>query len=61
MLIWLLIRIGCFAGAINVFIVGEKIGRRKCLYIGAVLMAIGAILQASAFGVPQIIVGRIVW
>ncbi|KAL6242282.1 hypothetical protein RBB50_010830 [Rhinocladiella similis] len=52
--------IGCFAGAINVFLVGEKIGRRKCLYVGALLMGIGAILQASAYGVPQMIVGRIV-
>ncbi|KAJ9640200.1 hypothetical protein H2204_003425 [Knufia peltigerae] len=52
--------IGCFAGAINVFLVGEKIGRRKCLYVGALLMGIGAILQASAFGVPQMIVGRVV-
>ncbi|OIW31918.1 putative Myo-inositol transporter 1 [Coniochaeta ligniaria NRRL 30616] len=52
--------IGCFAGAINVFLVGEKLGRRNCLYIGALLMAIGAILQASSFGVPHMIVGRIV-
>ncbi|KJR81422.1 sugar transporter [Sporothrix schenckii 1099-18] len=53
-------RIGCFAGAICVFIVGERLGRRKCLYVGAVLMAIGAVLQASSFGVAQIIVGRVV-
>ncbi|KAL1845063.1 hypothetical protein VTK73DRAFT_1207 [Phialemonium thermophilum] len=52
--------IGCFAGAVNVFLIGEKLGRRMCLYVGALLMTIGAILQASSFGVPQMIVGRIV-
>lgn len=36
-------------------------GRKKCLYVGALLMFIGAALQASAFGVPQMIVGRVVW
>ncbi|KAJ5011661.1 general substrate transporter [Colletotrichum sp. SAR 10_99] len=52
--------IGCFCGAVNVFLVGEFLGRRKCLYVGAVLMGIGAVLQASAYGVPQMIIGRIV-
>lgn len=53
--------IGCFGGAVTVFIFGDMLGRRKCLYVGAALMAIGAILQASSFGVAQMIVGRIVW
>ncbi|CAL5873626.1 uncharacterized protein PFLUO_LOCUS7907 [Penicillium psychrofluorescens] len=52
--------IGCFGGAVTVFIFGDMLGRRKCLYVGAALMAIGAILQASSFGVAQMIVGRIV-
>ncbi|CAH0033265.1 unnamed protein product [Clonostachys rhizophaga] len=53
-------RIGCFFGAITVFFLGSKLGRKRCIYIGAVLQLIGAVLQASAFGVPQMIVGRIV-
>jgi MFS family permease len=53
--------IGCFGGAVTVFIFGDMLGRRKCLYVGAALMTIGAILQASSFGVAQMIVGRIVW
>ncbi|OQV09483.1 hypothetical protein CLAIMM_13601 [Cladophialophora immunda] len=52
--------IGCCAGAIAVFICGESLGRKKCLYIGAVTMFIGAALQASSFGVPQMIVGRVI-
>lgn len=43
------------------FLVGERLGRRKCLYIGAALMAVGAILQASAFGLAQMLVGRVIW
>ncbi|KAL4876040.1 general substrate transporter [Aspergillus karnatakaensis] len=52
--------IGCFCGAVTVFFVGSSLGRKKCIYIGALLQTIGAILQAASFGVPQLIVGRIV-
>lgn len=48
-------------GAIIVFCCGEVLGRKKCIYIGAVTMFIGAALQATSFGVPHMIVGRIVW
>ncbi|KAL2848603.1 general substrate transporter [Aspergillus pseudodeflectus] len=52
--------IGCFCGAITVFFFGSSLGRKNCIYIGALLQFIGAILQAASFGVPQLIVGRIV-
>ncbi|KAI9815140.1 MAG: hypothetical protein M1827_002983 [Pycnora praestabilis] len=52
--------IGCFCGAISVFCIGETLGRKKCMYVGAVLMFIGAALQSSSYGVPQMIVGRII-
>lgn len=52
--------IGCFFGAIICFVIGEKIGRRKCVMIGCVVLAIGALLQATSYGIPQMIVGRIV-
>jgi hypothetical protein len=38
----------------------EKFGRKKPLLFGTVLVIIGAILQAAAYGQPQFIVGRIV-
>ena len=44
-----------------VFMIGERLGRKKCIYVGAVLQFIGAVLQASSFGVLQMIIGRIVW
>lgn len=39
---------------------GERLGRRKCIMIGCVILAIGAALQASASTIPQLIVGRII-
>lgn len=52
--------IGCFFGAIFCFLFGEKLGRRKCIMLGCIVLSIGAALQAASFGIPQMIVGRIV-
>ncbi|KAJ5710580.1 hypothetical protein N7488_004736 [Penicillium malachiteum] len=52
--------IGCFLGAIMSLLVGEKLGRRNCILAGCVVLSIGAALQCSAYGIPQLIVGRIV-
>jgi len=52
--------IGCFFGAIAAFFVGDILGRKKTVLAGTTIMSIGAILQITAYGVPQMIVGRIV-
>ncbi|GAW14675.1 hypothetical protein ANO14919_040780 [Xylariales sp. No.14919] len=52
--------IGCFFGAIFCLLFGEKLGRRWSIMIGCVVLAIGAALQASAYNIPHLIVGRIV-
>ncbi|KAE8352514.1 general substrate transporter [Aspergillus coremiiformis] len=52
--------IGCLIGAIAAMYVGEKWGRKKTILGGTTIMAIGAILQIAAYGVPQMIVGRVV-
>lgn len=52
--------IGCFLGALLAFSIGENLGRRKTVIIGTAIMTVGAILQASSFSVPHMIVGRIV-
>ena len=52
--------IGCFFGAIFCLLFGEYLGRRKSIMLGSVVLGVGAVLQASAFGIPQMIVGRIV-
>ncbi|KAJ5376623.1 hypothetical protein N7509_013509 [Penicillium cosmopolitanum] len=52
--------IGCFLGAIISLFVGEMLGRRKCIMAGCAILSIGAALQCSAYGIPQLIVGRVV-
>lgn len=51
---------GCFFGAGFTLFAGERLGRRWMIMLGSVVLAIGAVLQASAYGIPQMIVGRIV-
>ena len=41
-------------------IVGEKLGRRKSVGIGAIISIIGALLQATAYNRAHLIVGRII-
>ena len=52
--------IGCFFGAIAAFFVGDWLGRKKTILIGTTIMSVGALLQITCYGVPQIIIGRIV-
>lgn len=54
-------RIGCMAGALITGLwFSDKYGRRKSIFIGAIIMSIGAIIQTSSYGLAQLIVGRIV-
>jgi sugar porter (SP) family MFS transporter len=39
---------------------GNLLGRRWAIFVGCTIVTIGAILQFSAFGLPQLIVGRLV-
>ncbi|EME44677.1 hypothetical protein DOTSEDRAFT_24674 [Dothistroma septosporum NZE10] len=52
--------IGCFFGSLFCLFAGERLGRRKCIWLGCVIVCIGAALQAAAYGIFQMIVGRIV-
>ncbi|KAJ5627240.1 hypothetical protein N7528_004667, partial [Penicillium herquei] len=52
--------VGCFFGAIIAFTLGERIGRKNSILVGTATMAIGTILQASAFNLVQMFIGRIV-
>ncbi|KAI5849172.1 sugar transporter [Tricharina praecox] len=52
--------IGCFLGAILTFYIGDRLGRKKAIWLGLAIMLVGTALQASAFGVAHMIVGRIV-
>jgi MFS family permease len=52
--------IGCFFGAVITSFVGEALGRRRSVFIGVLVMLVGALLQATSYSRAQIIVARIV-
>ncbi|PCH04068.1 Major facilitator superfamily domain, general substrate transporter [Penicillium occitanis (nom. inval.)] len=52
--------LGCAAGALTVIISGDRFGRRVTVMLGESIIIVGAILQASSFGLAQMIVGRVV-
>ncbi|KAJ6136755.1 general substrate transporter [Penicillium chrysogenum] len=52
--------LGCFAGCIVNYVVGEELGRRRSIWLAMAFVIVGAVLQTSAFTVPHLIVGRII-
>lgn len=52
--------VGCAVGALSCFIVGDILGRRKTIFLAACIVVIGTILQATPFGIAQLIVARII-
>lgn len=52
--------IGCFFGSLLALILCEKLGRRWSIMLGCAILTVGGALQASAFSIPHLIVGRIV-
>jgi sugar porter (SP) family MFS transporter len=52
--------IGCFIGAVITSFIGERLGRRHSVFWGVCIMLAGALLQATAYSKPHMIVARIV-
>lgn len=52
--------IGCFIGALLAFVFGELLGRRWSIMIGCAILTVGAAIQTSAYGIAQMIAGRII-
>lgn len=64
--------VGCFFGAMGAFIIGERMGRRRMMLLGGLIMIIGTIITVTAFGpgdssgkgnvggFVQFIIGRVV-
>ncbi|KAL2870461.1 sugar porter family MFS transporter [Aspergillus lucknowensis] len=52
--------VGCFLGAVSATWVGGKLGRKKSVLLGITIMTIGAVLQTTSYGIPHMMVGRIV-
>ncbi|KIX97306.1 uncharacterized protein Z520_06758 [Fonsecaea multimorphosa CBS 102226] len=51
---------GAFVGAIIAGLTADKFGRKMAIYVGCALFTIGAILQAAAYSIAQMSVGRLV-
>ncbi|EED17721.1 MFS monosaccharide transporter, putative [Talaromyces stipitatus ATCC 10500] len=52
--------VGCFVGSILCIFIGDRLGRRKTIFLGSSIMVIGATLQCTAFSLAHFIVGRII-
>ncbi|QIW94534.1 hypothetical protein AMS68_000052 [Peltaster fructicola] len=52
--------IGCLIGSVIIVGVGDRLGRRRAVLVGVIIMLVGAAIQASSFTLAQLIVGRIV-
>ncbi|KAI9657657.1 MAG: hypothetical protein M1821_002833 [Bathelium mastoideum] len=52
--------LGCFFGALLTIWLGDKLGRRRMIFVGSSIMTIGAILQCTSYGLAQLIVGRLI-
>ncbi|KUJ24513.1 general substrate transporter [Mollisia scopiformis] len=51
---------GAFIGAVAAGLTADRFGRKGAIYMGCFLFIIGAILQASAYSLAQMTVGRLV-
>jgi SP family myo-inositol transporter-like MFS transporter 13 len=51
---------GAFIGAIIAGLTADKFGRKMAIYAGCFLFTLGAILQAAAYSIAQMAVGRLV-
>ncbi|KAG8216402.1 general substrate transporter [Butyriboletus roseoflavus] len=52
--------IGCLIGALSNLWVGDRLGRRKTIFVGGCIMIVGAILQATSYSYGQLVVARII-
>ncbi|CAE6519360.1 unnamed protein product [Rhizoctonia solani] len=52
--------IGCLIGAVSNLWIGDRLGRRRTIAFGGVIMIIGAILQTTSFGYAQMLVARVI-
>ncbi|KAI1316025.1 general substrate transporter [Xylariaceae sp. FL0255] len=52
--------LGCFFGSLDTIWIGDVLGRKRTIMLGAVGNLIGAIIESSSYSLPQLIVGRLI-
>lgn len=50
--------VGCLMGSFLIVFIGDKLGRRRSVLIGTLIMLIGTALQSTAFTLGHMIVGE---
>jgi MFS family permease len=53
--------IGCLLGSFAIIGFGDKLGRRRAVLVGTLIMLVGTAIQASSTTLAQLIVGRYVF
>jgi MFS family permease len=52
--------LGCFFGALSCILIGDPLGRKRTIMLGAAINVVGAVIQSSSYTLGQLIVGRLV-
>lgn len=52
--------LGCFFGALSTIWTGDFLGRPRVILVGSTIIALGALIQTTSYGVAQMMVGRVV-
>lgn len=52
--------IGCFMGALSNLWIGDKLGRRRTIILGGLVMIVGAILQTTSINYSMMLVARVI-
>lgn len=52
--------VGCAIGALSCAYLGDKLGRRRTIFLAGCIASVGIIIQASPFTLAQLIVARVI-
>ncbi|CAK7224533.1 hypothetical protein SCUCBS95973_005549 [Sporothrix curviconia] len=52
--------LGCWLGSLLCAVFADRLGRKRTVLVGETILICGTAIQCSAFGLPQLIVGRII-
>ncbi|KAJ5885372.1 hypothetical protein N7495_009882 [Penicillium taxi] len=52
--------IGCALGALSCGFIGDRLGRRKTIFLAGCIALVGIIIQATPFALGQLIAGRVI-
>lgn len=52
--------VGCALGAFSCGFLGDRLGRRKTIFLAGCIALVGIIIQATPFSLGQLIAGRVI-